>query len=145
LGADSAIVDRRSENYSFCLFEERVQLLHVVFERALLVLEAEVTVSAEPDALAPHCPETRLKTLLLKHAQGFFEEVFGGLLPRATAYADNNHKHSSGSQYSRVHIKLSSTEDALKHLDQDLAQSALALSPNFLEAIVIAIKTKYSC
>jgi hypothetical protein len=63
-------------------------------------------VNTKIDGFSSDSEKTRFEPLLLKHPQSLLQNMLGGLLPGATAYANNNH-NSSKPECSHVHIKLS--------------------------------------
>ena len=58
------------------------------------MLQAVVAVNAKVDAFSSDGEKTGFKALFRKHPQGFFQNVFGGLLSWTTANANNYHNSS---------------------------------------------------
>ena len=93
LSADPSVVNGCCEDYSFCIIQQRVECLHVVFNPAPFIANAEITVLAEADIFASDREAFSFKTPLLKYAQRFSQHKLRCLLTRASANSDNNSSH----------------------------------------------------
>ena len=89
LSAYSSVVDGCCEDYSFCIFQQRVKCLHIVLNPAPFIANAEITVLAEADIFSSDREAFSFKTPLLKHAQRFSQHKLRCLLTRASANSNN--------------------------------------------------------
>jgi hypothetical protein len=88
LSTHAAVIDRRCDNKPLRLPDKGVELIHIVFDYAFLVLEAIVTVTARADLPASHGKLHSFQALVFQHLESFPQDVLRGHIPGAAGYAE---------------------------------------------------------